>query len=86
MKALRISDRHLTVCVGFFLDKNAGPSVADTHPHRFSKRSRVVFWSCTPAGEVLYAFLHVQRWLLSYLFITGRLAEKERELRALRHA
>jgi len=59
MKALRISDCHLTVCVGFFLDKNAGPSVADTHPHRFSKRSRVVFWSCTPAGECLYAFQHI---------------------------
>jgi len=29
---------------------SSGPSVTDTHPHRFSKRSRVVFWSCTPAG------------------------------------
>jgi len=85
MLALRISDRHLTVLCRI-LRGNVGPSVTDTHPHRFSKRSRVVFWSCTPAGEVLYAFLHVQRWLLSYLFITGRLAEKERELRALRHA
>jgi len=29
---------------------SSGPSVTDTHPHRFSKRSRVVFWSCTPSG------------------------------------
>jgi predicted glutamine amidotransferase len=29
---------------------SSGPSVADTHPHRFSKKSRVVFWSCTPSG------------------------------------
>lgn len=54
-------------CVAFYVVKNTGPSVTDTHPHRFSKKCRVVFWSCTPAGEFLYTFLHGQRWSLTFL-------------------